>query len=66
RSDDNQTLSSARATAVARELDTLKREGQKVQAVYLGQTKRFGKDSPLENQRVEIWQIVPKKTLPSP
>lgn len=58
--DSNRVLSSDRATAVARELDSLKREGQQVQAVYLGQTKRFGKDQPLENQRVEVWQVVPK------
>ncbi|MBK1827741.1 OmpA family protein [Haloferula rosea] len=58
--DSNRILSSDRATAVAQELDTLKRVGQQVQAVYLGQTKRFGKDSPLENQRVEVWQVVPK------
>ena len=57
--DSNRILSSDRATAVAQELDTLKRVGQQVQAVYLGQTKRFGKDSPLENQRVEVWQVVP-------
>ncbi len=48
-----------RATAVARVLDTLKRPGQKVQAVYLGQTKRFSREVPEQNQRVEIWQIVP-------
>lgn len=62
--DSNRTLSSDRATAVARELDTLKRSGQQVQAVYLGQTKRFGKDAPLENQRVEVWQVVPMSPLP--
>ena len=63
--DNNRILSSDRATAVARELDTLKRPTQQVQAVYLGQTKRFSKDNPLENQRVEVWQIVPKLTTGS-
>ncbi|MGB1130876.1 MAG: OmpA family protein [Haloferula sp.] len=63
--DSNRILSSDRATAVARELDTLKRSAQQVQAVYLGQTKRFSKDDPLENQRVEVWQIVPKLTTGS-
>lgn len=60
--DSNRILSSDRATAVARELDTLKRSTQQVQAVYLGQTKRFSKDDPLQNQRVEVWQIIPKRT----
>lgn len=63
--DSNRILSSDRATAVARELDTLKRSAQQVQAVYLGQTKRFSKEDPLENQRVEVWQIVPKLTTGS-
>ncbi|BCX46112.1 membrane protein, OmpA/MotB [Haloferula helveola] len=58
--DSNQTLSSDRATAVARVLDTIKRPTQRVQAVYLGQTKRFSREVPEENQRVEVWQIVPQ------
>jgi outer membrane protein OmpA-like peptidoglycan-associated protein len=58
--DSNRILSEDRATAVARELDTLKRAGQQVQAVYIGQTKRFSREDPLENQRVEVWQVVPK------
>jgi outer membrane protein OmpA-like peptidoglycan-associated protein len=58
--DHNRTLSSDRATAVAQLLDTIKRPGQRVQAVFLGQTDRFSAKVPTENQRVEIWQILPK------
>lgn len=57
--DSNRELSSDRATAVARVLDAAKETGQKVQAAYLGQTKRFDRDVPERNQIVEIWQIVP-------
>jgi len=53
----NQTLSSDRATAAAEYFDGLKRPGQKVQAVYLGQTDRFSKEIPEENQICEIWII---------
>lgn len=56
----NRKLSSDRATAVARILDTIKRPTQRVQAVYLGQTSRFSATTPEQNQRVEIWQIRPK------
>ncbi|BCU79226.1 OmpA family protein [Luteolibacter sp. LG18] len=55
--DDNRTLSSDRATAVAKSLDEVKLPGQKVQAVYLGQTDRFGSTKPERNQMCEIWQI---------
>jgi len=58
--DDNRTLSSDRATAVARALDAVKKPGQRVQAAYLGQTDRFGSSSPERNQICEVWQIVPK------
>lgn len=58
--DNNRTLSSDRATAVARLLDETKRPGQRVQAVYLGQTDRFGSRIPERNQISEVWQIVPK------
>ncbi len=58
--DSNRTLSSDRATAVARLLDETKRPGQRVQAVYLGQTDRFGSRFPERNQISEVWQIVPK------
>lgn len=58
--DNNRTLSSDRATAVARVLDGSKKPGQRVQAVYLGQTDRFGSKFPERNQISEVWQIVPK------
>jgi outer membrane protein OmpA-like peptidoglycan-associated protein len=58
--DNNRTLSSDRATAVARLLDGTKKPGQRVQAVYLGQTDRFGSRIPERNQISEVWQIVPK------
>jgi outer membrane protein OmpA-like peptidoglycan-associated protein len=58
--DGNRTLSSERATAVARVLDQVKKPGQRVQAVYLGQTDRFGSKFPERNQISEVWQIMPK------
>jgi flagellar motor protein MotB len=58
--DNNRTLSSDRATAVARLIDETKKTGQRVQAVYLGQTDRFGSRFPERNQISEVWQIVPK------
>ncbi|MCW1926043.1 OmpA family protein [Luteolibacter arcticus] len=58
--DSNRSLSSDRATAVARVLDQVKKPGQRVQAVYLGQTDRFGSKFPERNQISEVWQIVPK------
>ncbi|MEI6675955.1 MAG: OmpA family protein [Verrucomicrobiota bacterium] len=55
--DGNRTLSSDRATAVAELLTSVKRPGQQVQAVYLGQTNRFSSRTPERNQLCEIWQI---------
>lgn len=55
--DSNQALSSARATAAAELFSSVKRPGQLVQAVFLGQTDRFGGSSPERNQLVEIWRI---------
>ncbi|MEI7908010.1 MAG: OmpA family protein [Verrucomicrobiota bacterium] len=55
--DGNRTLSSDRATAVAEALSSVKHPGQQVQAVYLGQTDRFGSRTPESNQLCEIWQI---------
>ncbi len=63
--ENNENLSSDRATAVARILDTIKRPDQKVQAVYLGQTDRFSGEVPEENQRVEVWQIRSKASAAS-
>ena len=55
--DSNGKLSSDRATAVAELLTSVKRPGQQVQAVYLGQTDRFSSRTPESNQLVEVWQI---------
>ncbi|MGC4013265.1 MAG: OmpA family protein [Luteolibacter sp.] len=55
--DDNRVLSSNRATAVAKSLEDMNLPGQKVQAVYLGQTDRFGSKVPERNQLCEVWHI---------
>jgi len=55
--DSNRTLSSDRATAVAQKFSSIKRPGQLVQAVYLGQTDRFSSRIPERNQLCEIWHI---------
>jgi outer membrane protein OmpA-like peptidoglycan-associated protein len=55
--DANQTLSSDRATTAAEFFSTMKRPGQQVQAVYLGQTDRFSSRIPERNQIVEVWRI---------
>jgi outer membrane protein OmpA-like peptidoglycan-associated protein len=55
--DGNRELSSARATAAAELFSSIKRPGQLVQAVYLGQTDRFSSRIPERNQIVEIWRI---------
>jgi flagellar motor protein MotB len=55
--DGNRTLSSDRATAVAELLTSVKRPGQLVQAVYMGQTDRFSSRTPERNQICEIWHI---------
>lgn len=55
--DSNQRLSSDRATAAATFFSGVKRPGQLVQAVYLGQTDRFSSRMPERNQIVEIWRI---------
>ncbi len=51
----NEKLSSARSTSVAKELGAKAKGFQAAQAVYLGQTDRFGPAS--ENRVVEIWEI---------
>ncbi len=53
----NERLSSDRATAAAEYYSGLKRPGQLVQAVYLGQTDRFSSSIPERNQLCEIWKI---------
>lgn len=55
--DSNRTLSSDRATAAAEYYSSIKRPGQLVQAVYLGQTDRFSSRIPERNQIVEVWRI---------
>ncbi len=55
--DGNRVLSSDRATAAAQLITSVKRPGQFTQAVYLGQTDRFGSRIPESNQLVEIWHI---------
>ncbi len=57
--DDNRRLSSARATKTAEEINSHKLSAQKVQAAYLGQTKRFSGRVPEKNQICEIWHILP-------
>jgi len=53
----NETLSANRATSVASLVNQLKKAGQDVRAVYLGQTSRFSKSNHKENQLCEIWRI---------
>jgi len=55
--DSNQKLSSDRATEAAEYYASRKRPGQKVQAVYLGQTDRFSSRVPERNQICEVWRI---------
>jgi len=53
----NEKLSAKRATAVASIVNQLKKDGQEVRAVYLGQTNRFSKSVNADNQLCEIWRI---------
>jgi outer membrane protein OmpA-like peptidoglycan-associated protein len=55
--DSNQELSSRRATAAAEHFAKVKRPGQAVQAVYLGQTDRFSSRVPERNQICEVWRV---------
>ena len=59
--DQNEKLSSDRATAVARLIETVKRPDQFTQAMYLGQTDRFSPTVPERNQIVEIWRVKAKQ-----
>lgn len=54
---DNYELSKNRATNTASIANMLKKEGQTVRAVYLGQTNRFDRSNPLKNQICEVWEI---------
>jgi outer membrane protein OmpA-like peptidoglycan-associated protein len=58
--DSNRQLSSDRATAVASNVEMAKPGNQVVQAVFLGQTKRFSSRIPERNQVCEVWQINPQ------
>lgn len=53
----NQSLSSDRATAAAEYFASRKRPGQRVQAVFIGQTDRFSSSIPERNQICEVWRI---------
>jgi len=55
---DNRDLSRKRSTRTASVVNYLISEGHQVQAVYLGETDRFGKE-PLLNQVCEVWEIRP-------
>ena len=52
----NRELSRRRATRTASVVNYLKRQTQKVQAVYLGETDRFGPNTS-KNQVCEVWEI---------
>lgn len=52
----NRELSRKRATRTASVVNYLKKQGQKVQAVYLGETERFGATNSA-NQVCEVWEI---------
>ena len=56
----NEELSSNRATRVASVVNTLRQKGQKVQAVYLGETDRFDAARDASNRVCEVWEIRPK------
>ena len=56
----NRVLSSDRATAAAQAISAIKRPGQLVQAVYIGQTNRFSSAAPERNQICEVWHIKKK------
>jgi outer membrane protein OmpA-like peptidoglycan-associated protein len=53
----NKELSSARATAVATLAVNTARPGQKVRAVFLGQTDRFSSTNVRDDQICELWEI---------
>ena len=53
----NYGLSAKRATVTAGVIQKLKAEGQAVKAVYIGQTDRFSKTKPADNQVCEVWEI---------
>ncbi len=54
----NRELSRKRSIRTASVVNHLKRRGQNVQAVYLGETDRFGSEN-LSNQVCEVWEIRP-------
>ncbi len=54
----NRDLSERRSKRVASTVNYLKKSKQEVQAVFLGETNRFGPED-LPNQVCEIWEIRP-------
>ena len=54
----NRDLSERRSKRVASTVNYLKQNGQEVQAVYLGETDRFGEKAQ-PNQVCEVWEIRP-------
>jgi len=55
----NRDLSERRSKRVASTVNYLKQNGQEVQAVYLGETDRFGEKAQ-PNQICEVWEIRPQ------
>jgi len=53
----NKELSEARATAVATSAVESAKPGQKVRAVFLGQTDRFSSSDVRDDQICELWEI---------
>jgi outer membrane protein OmpA-like peptidoglycan-associated protein len=54
---DNRQLSANRATAVASQVNLVKKPNQKVRAVFLNETDRFSREHPEHNQVCEVWEI---------
>lgn len=57
--DENRKLSTEQVKNIAKNLELAKPGSQRVQAIQLGQTKRFSSRDPERNQVCEIWQINP-------
>ena len=53
----NKSLSSARATAVATRAVETAQPGQKIRAVFLGQTNRFSSRDIRDDQICELWEV---------
>lgn len=55
----NEVLSSERAARVASVVNAHKKDGQKLQGVFFGQTDRFSPSEATRNQLCEVWEIRP-------